>query len=197
VRKLLGGIVAACVLSIGLSGVVAADNTTGQTGHYVFNDSSSKTGANCNYASIGNNTWRITSISARPPSVWWPNTSSNSNTEHGRVGWVVTVKHKHPSATTWTVVKASSVQKKTAYEDHPAYDSADKAPFTRITVSFNGASYPATEQFFITVKVYWYKSNGSVLGTAFHQNVYYSQVAGGFNQGTLPTSYCTDTFNVD
>ena len=196
-RKLALAAVLAAVVSIGLSGVVAADSVHGQTGHYVFTDDATHAGANCRYVGIGGNTWQLSSFSVRPPSVWWPDTSSNSDTQHGPVGWRVVVYHKHAAASTWSKLKTSTIQRKTAYEDHPAYDPADKAPFTRITISVNASAYGATEQYRVNVRAIWFNKpyNGTVMGFAVHTAQNYNQVVDGFNQGLVGHAYCVGRFN--
>jgi len=158
-------------LMFGLAGTVAAQ--TGQTGNYLFTDSSTTAGVVCHYSSTGQN--QLDKVTVKAPSVWWPDTSSNSNTQHGTVGWQAFVYHKGASATTWKLLKKTTVHKATAYEGYPgAYDTADKAPFTNLAVSIPGTNYAFTHEFRVKVKVYWYsKVDGSVMGSVAHTVLYY------------------------
>jgi hypothetical protein len=189
----------AAALSIGLSGIAAADTVQGQHGDYLFTDDSSHAGANCGYVGIGNGTWQLSQFSVRPPSVWWPDTSSDSDTQHGPVGWRVVVFHKHAAATTWSKLKQSTIQQKTAYEDQPAYDPADKAPFTRIKISVPAGNYGAGEQYRVNVRAIWFHKpyNGTVTGYAVHTVQNYNRIVDGFNQGLVGTAYCVGRFNAD
>jgi hypothetical protein len=196
--RFFGAVVAASVLSIGFSGVAAADTVSGQVGHFIFTDGNSTTtaGAKCRYTQTDPNTWRIYRIVARAPKVWWPDTSSTSNTQHGRVGWRVILKYRHSGDTAWTVLKKSAIQYATAYEDHPLYDSADKAPFTKIAVDFNGSNFAVGDQFMVTDRVNWYRKDGSVRGYATHDVFYYNQIVSGSSFGVTGVGYCVDAFQV-
>jgi len=178
-RLMLAAVVAA-VLSIALSGVAAATTVVGQHGNYIFidDDSMTTTGAICRYAdpnSVG--TWNIYKLTARAPSVWWFDTNSSITTQHGPVGWRLYLLHKAPAASTWSLLKKSTIQKKTAYEDQLVpYGSATKAPFTNIALSITANNFPSTELFMARVKVYWFRSDGTVRGSATHdvQNYFWS-----------------------
>jgi hypothetical protein len=187
--RLILGAVSAAVLSIVFAGVVAADTVTGQHGNYVMNDNgdAAATGAICRYADVGNLTYDIYKMVARAPSVWWMNTDSNKTTQHGTVGWRLIVLHKAPAASTWSTVGKTSIQKKTAYEDQLVpYAASTKAPFTNLTFSINKANYPTTEQFMARVKVFWYKSDGTVKGSVVHDVTYYRWAVGPATLGVNP-----------
>lgn len=185
VPRLAFAAVLGSLLTMALSGVVAADGTTGQVGHYVFTDTPSKPGATCVYNTTGGSEAFLNSVVARAPSVWWPDTSSSSNTQHGQVGWKVIVKEGSPGS--WTTIASSAVQKRTAYEDHPLHDVNDKAAFTNLTVSFTSNKFM---NYLVTVKVFWYRADGSVKGTATHDVVNYRDRVDGTNVGASPASYC-------
>ena len=184
--------VSAIVLSIVVAGAVAADGTTGQVGHYVFTDSASKPGATCVYNTTGGSEAFLNSVVVRAPSVWWPDTSSSSNTQHGQVGWKAIVKEGSPGS--WSTIASSSVQKKTAYEDHPFHDPADKAPFTNLTVSFTSNKFM---NYLVTVKVFWYRADGSVKGTATHDVVHYRDRIDGTSIGASPAAYCYPVLGIN
>ena len=113
--RLMLAVIGAAVLSIGLSGIAAADSVVGQHGNYVMTDYgiADETGATCRYSDVGNLTFDIYKLTARAPSVWWMDTNSSITTQHGTVGWRLIVKHKAPAASTWTTVGKTSIQKKT------------------------------------------------------------------------------------
>lgn len=184
--RLMLGPVAAVLMTIALSGVAAADSVTGQHGNYIFVDghSQSTTGASCKYTDVGNFTYDIYKMVARAPQVWWPNTDSGNTTQHGRVGWKFSIYHKTPAALTWTLLKSSSVQKKTAYEDQLApYSLATKAPFTNLSLSITAGNFPATELFMARVKVLWYRPDGTVKGSVTHDVQEYKWMSGTTLQG--------------
>jgi hypothetical protein len=194
-------VLVAGILAITFSGVAAADTTTGSIAHYVMNDLSTfqAAGATCKYnpRSVGSNTYDIYKISARPPSAWWYDTNSSIDTQHGTVGWQMIVNTRVPPATTWTFWKKTSVQKKVAYEDHPAYDLADRAPFTNLSIDINYLDFAAANtQFQVVVKAIWYHADGSVRGTAKHTVVYYRTYKGSTAGNVLGTQYCSRSFVV-
>lgn len=184
----------AATLSIGLTGVVAADNVVGQTGHYLFTDGSGEPGAGCLYRQTDAHTWRLFRIVVRPPMVWWPDTNADINRQHGRVGWRVIVWHKAPADSSWTLLTRSPIQRAIAYEDQPAYDPADRAPFTRIRVDINGAAFPVSEQFRATVKAMWFRRDGTVRGYVTHDVQYYREIISGSDFGVAPNPYCVDAY---
>src|SRR3954468_6820114 len=74
------------------SGLTLADSESGQHGHYAFKDDASTGGATCVYSTAG----KLTEIVVKPPSLWWPDTDSGNNNEHGRVGWQLAVQISMP-----------------------------------------------------------------------------------------------------
>jgi len=165
------------VLALGTP--VSADSTTGQTGNYLFTDAMATPGAKCVYVDEGGTAY-IHTFTVKPPKVWWPDTDSNSDTQHGKVGWRFTVEQNQGS---WVKVKQSSIQKATAYEDSQnPYGSSTKANFSKMSLNINAHNYPFGE-FRVTVKAFWYKANGSVLGTASHTVYWYKY--GGTSTSTV------------
>ena len=182
-RPVRAAILAASIASLMLSGVASADSTSGSTGNYLFTDSQSTTGATCRYApdSRGQNLYHVTKIVVRPPSVWWPDQNSSSNSEHGRVGWQATVG-RSTDGMNWTLVQKSAVQRATAYEDSQSpYGRSTRAPFTKISVPINGANFALAENFRVTVKALWYTPEGKVRGFTTHIVTWYSEKVGTFN----------------
>ena len=112
------------------SGVALADTESGQHGHYLFKDDSTTYGATCVYS--GSGPYKLSQIIVKAPSLWWPDTNSGNNKEHGKVGWQLSVQISKPGAYgPWHTLYMNDVEIKTAYEDQPPYDKADKAKLPR------------------------------------------------------------------
>jgi hypothetical protein len=170
------------VAALAFGPAVLADSTTGSVGNYLTTDTSVTPGATCQYptfASGASKTW-LSKVVAKPPSIWWPDRSSDSNTEHGKVGWRFLVQFNN-GGPGWTTVVKSSVQKAIAYEDSQSpYNPSTKAPLTKMSVGVNAK---ATGQgvWRVVVKAFWYKKNGTKLGSATHVVQYYRQKIGSQN----------------
>jgi len=171
----LAGLVAG-VISLTFGGVVAADSTTGAVGHYLPTESNTvaAAGAACLYSTSDGTFYNIYRIVGRKPSVWWPDTNSSISGQHGTVGWRLILKYKAESATTWTLLSQTGIQKATAYEDSPAYDANDRAAFTNQWVNISYATFSDNVQFKALIKIYWFRADGSVRGTAQHSVQYYA-----------------------
>lgn len=151
------------------SGLALADSESGQHGHYVFKDDASTKGATCVYA--GSDPYKLTQIVVKPPSLWWPDTDSSNNRQHGLVGWQVSVQISVPGAYgPWHTLYTTSPQVKKAYEDQPAYDKADMAKLATWTLAING-SYKHKPHAYarIVQEAFWYNANGSMLGSVSHE----------------------------
>ena len=144
------------------------DHQKGQIGHYDFRDyhyDSHDGNVDCNYENAGNGKHRIKKFVLRTPRIWWPDTGPGTH-EHGTVGWRYRIqKTTDPDDVAWSTVYTSSIQKKTAYEDHPGYDDADKAVFTP-----RGLNWSNTHNVYYRIKytIYYYRSNGTVKGQLDH-----------------------------
>jgi hypothetical protein len=183
------GAILAVIGSVLVTGVASADTTSGQTANHLFTDSQAKPGATCKYApdSRGNNLYHVSKIVVLPPSVWWYDQDSNINSEHGRVGWQLTVGHS-TNGTTWSLVKKSGVQKATAYEDSQnPYGSSTKAPFTKMSVDIAGGSYQLADYFRVTVKAIWYTPTGKIRGFATHVVNWYKENLRGLTTTNEPS----------
>ncbi len=155
------------------SGVAFADSETGQHGHYLFKDDPSTNGAVCVYA--GSGPYKLTQIIVKAPSLWWPDTDSGNNREHGTVGWQLSVQISVPGGYgPWHTLYSNSPEIKTAYEDQPPYDKADSAKLATWTLYINGA-YKHKPNAYARVEhtAYWYASNSSVMGTVVHDQFNY------------------------
>jgi hypothetical protein len=174
VGRFLTGSALALSAVLALGGTVLADSESGQVGHYDFNDTQDHEGGVCVYA--GSNPYRLVQVVFKAPRVWWPDTNSDSNTQHGKVGFQGIVRESLGGAYgPYDLVKKSDIMKATAYEDHPDYDLSDKAPLTKITMSINPSNYSSHPNAYIHLrsKVFWYRSDGSVRGMASHDVFYY------------------------
>jgi hypothetical protein len=172
VTRFLAASAGAVVLSIGLSGVAGAQ--TGQTGNYLFIDSSSTPGAVCKYERVSDTRAKIYQITVKAPQVWWPDRNSDNNTEHGKVGWRAIIDHTN-AGPGFVKLKQSAIQYATAYEGYPGgYDLADKAPFTNISVGITASDLPSGDELRVKVKAIWFKKDGTQLGSVTHTVVYYT-----------------------
>jgi hypothetical protein len=151
------------------SGVAMADTETGQVGDYNFRDTQAKPVVSCIYS--GSNPYKLTSIVVKPPAVWWPDSSSTNNREHGKVGLSLAVQTSLPGAYgPWKTFYTSDTDKARAYEDRPAYDAADGARLATYTLSFNPKPFASHHNAYARVEatVYWYRADGSVMGSVVH-----------------------------
>lgn len=173
-RRLAAGLTLGIAAAFAFGPAVLADSTTGSVGNYLTTDSSGTAGAICKYpsfASGANKTW-LSKVIAQPPSIWWPDRSSDSNTEHGKVGWKFLVQFNGGSG--WSTVVKSSLQKGTAYEDSQSpYNPSTKAPLTKMSVGVN-AKAKGAGNWRVVVKMFWYKPSGAKLGSATHVVQYYT-----------------------
>lgn len=170
----------AASLSLAVVGPVAAytppvEVTTGQIGHYYIRDLTLTPIVTCTYKSHGAGAYRISSFVVKIPYVWWYDNTTSSNREHGKVGWQVKIQKATDADGTWTTVYTSSTEKQTAYEDRPAYDSDDRAHFTKRTISWDSTQNVVYR---VKVKLSWYKSNGATKGTLTHWYQEYNGLGG-------------------
>jgi hypothetical protein len=156
------------------AGVAAADTESGQIGHYNFKDNQSKPNATCIYS--GSSHYSLNQIVVKAPSVWWPDTNSSNNREHGRVGWQISVQISLPGAYgPWKTLYMTEVDKKRAYEDQPPYDKADKAPLAQWTLNIPASNYNGKPNAYARVvpMLFWYAGDGSTMGSVTHDQTNY------------------------
>jgi hypothetical protein len=160
------------------SGIALADSESGQHGHYVFKDDPGTVGATCVYAAVSPG-YKLTSIVVKPASLWWPDTNSGNNREHGKVGWRLSLQISEPGAYgPWHTLFNAPTQIKQAYEDQPAYDPADRANLAKMTLDVNGGYRKKPDAHARVVHTaYWYAGDSSVMGTVTHEQFYY-RIAG-------------------
>jgi hypothetical protein len=148
--------------------VPPADQVLGQPGNHDFRDhayGSHDGSVDCDYRQLSTGVRKIKRFVIRAPLAWWPDMDSGKPNEHGTVGWRFRLQTTSHPGGSWSTVFTSAVQKRTAHEDQPAHDLADKAPFTARSLDW---SVPGTADFRVKVTISWYRSNGSVMGTASH-----------------------------
>jgi len=157
------------------SGVVYADTDNGQHGNYVFRDDSVKFGATCVYANQGGGHYKLSQIVVKAPWLWWPDTNSSNNREHGTVGWDMWVQISNPGAYgPWNTLYTSALQTKTAYEDQPAYDKADAARLPTMTLYINGGyKKKPNAHARIVHEALWLNGN-AVMGSVTHEQLNYA-----------------------
>ena len=68
-------------------------------------DDSVNYGATCIYSSSGRRQYKLTQIVVKAPSLWWPDTDSGNNREHGKVCWELIGPDLH-SRRLWTMEHA-------------------------------------------------------------------------------------------
>ena len=172
------------------AGVASADTTSGQTGDYVFTDTLNTPQATCVYAVDSNSVAHFTKMTVVAPSVWWPDTSSSSNNEHGTVGWSFILQTFKGGG--WKTVKTTSVQKAVAHEDsQDPYGNSTKAKFSNLSLKVNWHHYGNANSWRVVVKAVWYKPNGHVRGSVKHLAVNYQFKVNGQITGHT-TDYCVN-----
>ena len=170
--------------------MVPADYQTGEIGHYDFNDytiGDHESAVDCHYHHFSNGKYRLTRFVFRAPRIWWFDQDGDTTHEHGTVGWQVRIQQSSdPISVPFTTVYTSSVQKRTAHEDHPAFSEGDQATFTtrqRDWTSHQDVSYR------VKYTITWYKSNGDAQGTLSHWYSYYDSNFGGQISPTCANQY--------
>jgi hypothetical protein len=157
------------------SGVAVADTESGQHGNYVFRDDSVKFGATCVYASQGSGKYKLTQIVVKAPWLWWMDTDSGNNREHGTVGWQMWVQISNPGAYgPWHTLYTSPMQTKRAYEDQPAYDKADAARLPTMTLNINGGYKKKPNAHARIVHDGFWLGNNDALGEVTHEQFNYA-----------------------
>jgi len=187
ISRLASAAALASVLSITLSGVAAADNASGTRGHHKFNDEATAAGATCRYVETSPTLFDIYRMVMKSPLVWWPNRNSSITTEHGRVGWRAIVKY-NPGGT-WRTLLKTPIQYATAYEDQLSpYGSSTDAPFTSIRANISASSLSSASALRVSVKAFWFRTDGSILGWSTHDVDWYRVIQGTVVAGTIEGS---------
>jgi len=138
--------------------------TTGNTGTHSLTDTRSSPGADCVYKFFDAGTaWELRRIKVRPPHAQASAFHSNGDQQ---VGWRFTVERRYVDAFTgagvWQHRYTSPIQKRMTDADH---DASFSAMDVRVNVP-DDASSDVWYKYRVVVKVFWYRDNGSVSGTA-------------------------------
>lgn len=157
----------------------------GAIGHYQVVDGDTP-GVTCVYGP--GDVHKLKSFKVKAPSLWWPDTNSDVNTEHGRVGWQIIIEESaHPGEGPWTTAFKSTTLKATAYEDVPVlYDPAKRAPFSKRTVAW---SKSGANSYRVVERLVWYLPSGKVRGTLKHWIAYY-KLGGGAAGAPISVGSC-------
>jgi hypothetical protein len=133
----------------------------GLLGEYYLDDTITTPAAKCVYGNevvYSNWVW-IKSFTVFAPVVRAADRNSNKRDKR-RVSWQFQVQHARDPLLNWKVVKSSSIQYGTAYDDQAA-------PFTKMKVSYSPKFSLAEGQsgrFRPMIVIKWYKKDGSVEG---------------------------------
>jgi hypothetical protein len=173
-RRFAAALALTAAAMLASSGIALANSETGQHGHYLFKDDPVTFGATCVYVPLSSG-YKLTHIVVKPPSLWWPDTNSGNNREHGRVGWQLALQISVPGAYgPWHTLFNAPTQVKQAYEDQPAYDPADKANLPKMRLDVNGGYRKKPDAHARVVHTaYWYANDNSVMGTVTHEQFNY------------------------
>ncbi len=177
--RFAGALAISTVAALTLSQSALADGTTGQTGNYLYTDDSAHYGAVCRHDNSAANPaqYWLAKVTVVPPSLWWPDQNAGNTNEHGTVGWRFTLQNDVGG--TYHTIKQSGYVKATAYEDSQApYSPATKAKFKNRSVNVNGHNYTSDTTWRVIIRSEWYRKNGSVLGSATHNVLYYEERLG-------------------
>jgi hypothetical protein len=138
--------------------------TTGNTGTHSLTDTRSSPGADCRYRFFDRGTaWELRRIKVRPPNAQ----ASAFHEGDQEVGWRFTVERRFINAFAeepgpWEHRYTSPIQRATTDAEH----NAEFLPMdVRVRVP-GDASADGRYQYRVTVKVLWYRDNGTVSGTA-------------------------------
>ncbi len=154
---------AAFALLLGSGGAFAGDMDvpspppTGSVGDALIRDSSLDTAATCRYDS--DVAPRLNRISVGAPMVYWPDTDSDNDFQHGKVSHVIIVQRSNNGGAAWSRYRTSTVQTAIAYEGSPA-------PLTKRLVSVSVAG--TTPIFRVLSRIRWHNNDGTVRGTLKH-----------------------------
>jgi hypothetical protein len=147
---------------------------TGRTGPRLIADSLSESSVRCDYGTVGvqesPDEWyrwqgKLTRLDVRPPQMW-----SIAGTQ--RVGWRFIVQRaKKPTSTfndPWFTTYRSAIQTATATQ-------VDSAAFTpmHVKVAVPKGTLERNHAYRVMLKLFWYRANGTVQGTAKYLLSYY------------------------
>jgi hypothetical protein len=171
-KVLSGASVAGMALVLAVA-PVAADTDLGHSGqvgqHSLRDGDYQHPGATCRYVVLESGSrgseWLLKRIDVRPPRM-------RSVGSRQRVGWRFSVQRSSDEQV-WKTTYKSPVQKATAYSGADASFTAMGVPVSVPAGSYNEPAYR------VRVTMFWYGSDGNVLGTARHGVDYYRFVDDG------------------
>lgn len=174
VRYVTGSVATLLVLVLCASPATAYKHLSanGTTGTHGMTDKRSSPGADCTYRFTRFGTqWELRRIKIRPPNVEAAPLQADPEQQ---VGWRFTVERRYKDAFhvepgPWVHLYTSPTQKRMTDADHDA-------PFTPIEVGIRipgDSSSDVWYKYRVIVKVFWYRDNGSVNGTALMRNMWF------------------------
>jgi hypothetical protein len=163
--RVFASIALAAALFVTAAGPAAAFtplDEEGQHGTYSLSDWAENPGAKCKYGDVVFSNWAyLVSMKVYAPHVYARDVSAER--DHSVVGWRWQLQWKEYDKVTWHTIKATGIQKRTAYDDQAA-------PFTALKLRYNSekddpAHIGAKDIIFrARVIIKWYAPNGSVEG---------------------------------
>ena len=171
-RSALFALPLALIAALLLSGQAAAiiyTHTTGEVGHWSFDDNSTTPGVTCNYGPTSDdNHYFMTNIKVIAPTVFAADRDP-SKVDTRKVSWQFQIQRKLYPDGKWKVIASSAVQKGTAKDNQAA-------PFTALTLNHDGHHAALDTDWLVRVQVLikWYKPNGAVEGTVLFRPSYYT-----------------------
>ena len=180
--KRLIGLVLALPFVLASAGSAAAYqivSEVGPHGNVYLDDTMDTPAGTCTYGDVVYSNWAyLKSMRVRAPQVYAADRNSNLR-DHRVVSWQWKLQRKNLDAATptWKAIKASAIQRKTAYEDQPA-------AFTGMTIKYNTEANVDPNHngrdiaYRAMVIIKWYKPNGDLESTvrlvpSFYRTVTY------------------------
>jgi hypothetical protein len=154
----------------GIASPALADTPLGHTGNvgaHSLNDGfdTADRGVTCAYGASS----QFVSIEVNAPNIYARDKTAGVDTQ--KVGWRYIVTRQHDSNTP-VAYKKSTIVKGTATDSGPALLANRTDP---LSVPFKYA----TDAFYVKIKMFWYRADGTIAGTATNRVDYYIQNANG------------------
>ncbi len=153
---------------------VAADTSmshTGVVGPHRLVDTSSRPGMTCEMSQLPSGYWTMHAVSVRPPRM-------RGTRDGQRVAWRFTIQRSATGPWNWQTYYRSPLQYGTA-------DVHTPAAFYGMSAWVSGSGFYWHR---VRVKMFWYRANGTLVGTAKHAVDYYREGATG-NVYEAPCGY--------
>jgi hypothetical protein len=182
IARLAIGIASGFVALALAAGPVLADTELGhhgKVGAHSLNEAQDQ--VTCDYDS---STANLESIKVAAPTIYARNRTAGEDLQ--MVGWRILVRRKVEPATSYTTVLKSAIFKTEASDITPA-------AFKEQTVSM---AVPDNSSFRIFVKMFWYRPDNSIAGTARHRVDKYTEWNGVDPASLYPFSRCTNRYGI-